>query len=54
MYVTAKAYCTTNDNTIIRSYQYSSHRPEQGEVLIEIILDHPRLSTFPQIHTQVL
>lgn len=54
VHVCVLAMQPTNDNAIMRSYQYSSHRPEQGGVLIKMILGHPRLSTFTQIHTQVL
>lgn len=49
-----RPFSKTSDNAIIRSYQYSSDRPRRGPVLIEIALGHPRLSTFTQIHTQVL
>lgn len=38
----------------MRSYKYSSRWPEQGGVLIEMILGCVRLRTFSRIHTQVL
>lgn len=36
--VSARHCSPPDDNTIMRSYQYSSHRPEPGGVLIEMIL----------------
>lgn len=53
MHVPASQKNLTN-NTIMRSYKYSSHWPEQGGVLIEMMLSCSSLRTFTQIHTQVL
>lgn len=44
----------STNNKIMRSSKYSSRWPEQGGVLIEMILGRARLRTFTQIHTQVL
>lgn len=44
----------SSNNTIMRSLEYSSHRQEQGGVLIETTLGSVRLRTFTQTQTQVL
>lgn len=44
----------STNNKIMRSSKYSSRWPEQGGVLIEMILGRARLRSFTQIHTQVL
>lgn len=53
MHVPASQKNLTN-NKIMRSYKYSSHWPEQGGVLIEMMLSCSSLRTFTQTHTQVL